>query len=490
MAGAMESAAISHGRGIVLPRGRELFSLALILFSLVIVQPTGVVSTQTASNISWLHTSSTHTYNELGEIVSLHGVNFVSDQGQGITLADIQYVKQLGFNAFRYQIYWGLIQPYNETLNGIDESYFASGKYPLNVGLDQLVNWAVQENMYFIICLFWTQWRPPPNWAFPTLSDDPSRYAALISGSAVKERTGIVNTWKYIANRYRDIPNVIFEILNEPNVPDTSLAGLSYKTFNEQIISAMESVETHPHLKIIELLRISGNAFEITEGASDVNMLNVLWATHHYEPMNSFDPNGKYWRSESFTWHNQLFPVGSGNGTTFVAWRTIRVAEKIHSWNKPWIITEFSKDVTQANWKYWYDITLKTMKEYDIAGWVFHLYCSNPSIEPGWNINAPATQQRVMEVLGPYLEMAGMSASTTASTTLSLTTRTPTATTVSMSSSITSTVIPTTVFMTATVTPQTATQTVTQPVVTVTEARGQIAWKSQPDHDYSKFGKS
>jgi hypothetical protein len=191
-------------------------------------------------------------------------------------------------------------------------------------------------------------------------------------------------------------------MLNEPYVSDRTLAGNPYKTFNEQIISAIESVETHSHLKIVELLNDAG-WMEILDYALDLNKQNVLWATHNYAPMYDWNPDGSYYVDSAFTWNGQYYPAGWSNATIYTAWRIIVRAEKIHSWNKPWINTEFSKVTTQTGWQIWYNTVLSVFAQYNITGWTFHCYSSAPSKEGGWNINDPATQQAIMNVIRPFM---------------------------------------------------------------------------------------
>jgi len=351
----------------------------------------------------WLHTSGSYIYDQNNQIISLHGANIQFGAGQGFTMSDIDNLKGSGFDTIRMPVYWGLVQPYDESSNGIDQSYFTAPRSPSSApSLDAVVNQALQDDTYVIIILAWTPTWGPPSWAFRGISGDSQRYATLINGTASKERTGIVNTWKYIANRYGNFPNVIFELLNEPNVADTSLAGNSYKAFNEQIISAIESAEIHSHLKMVELLTKTSTWEEILSGSVDINKSNVVWATHHYAPMNNWDPNGRYYHG-SFTWQGQNYPEGWGNGTIYVAWRVIQVANQIHSWSKPWMITEFSKDTTQTYWAKWLNVFLSLQAEESAAGWVFHCYAHDPQSESGWNINNPTTQQNIMSYLRPYL---------------------------------------------------------------------------------------
>lgn len=362
----------------------------------------GTISSST-TGVSWLHTSGLYIYDTAGKRVNLYAVNVAYGGGDGISLEDIQKIKTLGFNTFRLHIYWGLMQPYNESSSGIDQSYFTTSKAPLKSGIDQVIQWARQENMYVIMTLLWTDTWTPPSWTFSGLTNYDQQYAALISGIATRENTGLRNCYNFLANRYKDTPNVIFEMMNEPCVLDRSLAGSPYKTFNENLISAIEAAENTSHLKIIELLNIDPAWEEILDTALDVNNTNVVWATHSYYPLNNWDPNMSYWHESSFNWHGQYFPQGWGNGTEYVAYRLIIIADKIHSWNRPWINTEFSKVVTQTNWNLWFNTVLTTETENNITGWTLHCYSNNPDNEYDWNINNPTTQQLIMNVIRQYM---------------------------------------------------------------------------------------
>ena len=323
-------------------------------------------------------------------------------QENGVTLSDIQKVKAMGFNAIRLAIYWGLFEPNNEYLNSIDQSYFTTAKSPLQAGIDTVVNWAAQNNMYVILTLGWSEYYPPPTWAFPGITDSGQMNTGLISGSSARERTGYINLWQCIANHYSNTANVIFEFMNEPWVYDKTLAGTAYQTFNGQIISAMESVETQSHLKIIPLLFDSGWT-EILDEAVDVNKPNVLWSSHPYYPATGWNPNGSAYIDQSFTWNGQVIPQGWGTQTQYLAYRLIRLANKIHSWNQPWITTEFGKPVTQTAWDVWFKTELQVEADNNITGWALFCYTHDPNKDPGYNICNPTTGQQIMTVISPYM---------------------------------------------------------------------------------------
>jgi hypothetical protein len=221
-----------------------------------------------------------------------------------------------------------------------------------------------------------------------------------------------MNTWKYIANRYRNVPNLVIELINEPqvlsNAPNFSysLAGSAYKTFNENIISSIESVETTSHLKLVEPLFDlgTGNRWDpMVDGAMDVDKTNVAWAFHFYNPMTGWDPNGSYWH-ESFTWRGQYYRQASANGTIYVIWRITRVCDKIRTWNKPLTVTEFGKNTqTETYWKEWYQLVLDTLSVYAPSGYIIHEYGRDPQFNPGFNLVNPTTQQSVLPIVMPYL---------------------------------------------------------------------------------------
>jgi hypothetical protein len=250
-----------------------------------------------------------------------------------------------------------------------------------------------------------SEYEPPPAWAFPSTTDTDARWASLLNGTATKEMTGLTNVWRYVADRYKNVPNIIFELFNEPSVLNNSLAGNAYKTFNENIISAIESVETKSHLKVVQFLISDPDWKEIVDGATDLNKTNVAWAFHYYAPMTGWDPNATYWH-ESFTWLGKQYLEGWGNGTAYVIWRISRVGDKVHSWNKPLLITEIAKDTTQTYWKEWYQTVLSTLSDYAPSGWIILQYSYNPRFQSGWNLNSPTIQQLVLPVVMPYLKRA------------------------------------------------------------------------------------
>lgn len=205
----------------------------------------------TTGSISWLHTCGTEICDEQNQPVKLLGPNFTGD-GKGLELTDIQKIKAWGFNSIRVMITWKRLQPYGEGLDGIDARYFRGiNDFPLFHGLDEVMNWLVSENMYLILTLRAGGESGPtmPSWAFPNILDEKQRETALIlNENGSRERTGIMNTWKYIADRYRNVPNLVIELVNEPQVLTNAttnyiLVGSAYKTFNENIISSIESVE-------------------------------------------------------------------------------------------------------------------------------------------------------------------------------------------------------------------------------------------------------
>jgi len=355
------------------------------------------------SQVTWLHTCGTEICDEQNQPVKLYGPNFVGGDGKGLGLADIQRIKALGFNTIRVMMPWGRLQPFGQGLNGTDVRYFTGiDDFPLYHGLDEVMNWTIRERMYLILTVWWSAKEPPPAWAFPNITDNNQRNSALIlDGDASKARTGLMNLWKFIANRYRNIPNLVLELLNEPFVmptaPNYSVAGSAYKTFNEDIISSIESVETRSHLKLVEPLIRGDLSEEIVDGAMDIDKTNVVWAFHYYAPITDWDPNGSYWH-ESFTWHGQYYPAGWNNGTIYVTWRITRVCDMIRAWKKPLMVTEFAKDTTQTYWKEWYQLVLSILSDYVPSGLILHQYASDPQYEAGWNINNPTTQEKLMAI--------------------------------------------------------------------------------------------
>jgi hypothetical protein len=407
---------------------RVLWSVASALLILTIAMTMSAIeafAAQTSQvptgSASWLHVCGTEICDEQNQPVKLLGVNFIGEDGNGLERADLQKLKASGFNTIRVMIAWKRLQPYGEGLNGIDTRYFTgTDNFPLLHGLDEVMNWFVSENMYLILTLRAGGESSPtmPPWAFPNLTDENQRETALILNETARERTGIMNTWKYITSRYRDVPNLIIELVNEPQVLSNptsySLIGSAYKTFNENIISSIESVETKSHLKTVEPLIDLGTGDNWDwpmQGAMDVDKANVAWAFHYYQPMTGWDPSGSYWH-DSFTWNGQYYPQSRDNGTIYVIWRITRICDTLRAWNKPLMVTEFGKDTTQTYWKEWYKLVLSTITSYGASGWIIQQYCHNPQYivdNAGWNIGNPTIQQSVLPIVMSYLNSQWLS---------------------------------------------------------------------------------
>lgn len=153
------------------------------------ISSSGSISNASESS-SWLHISGVYIYNSVGKRINLHAVNIQYGGGdQEMNLSDIQRIKSLGFNTLRLGLYWRLMQPYNETLGGIDQSYFTTAKAPLGVSVDQAISWAVQENMYVIVLIAWTETWTPPSWAFSGVQNYDKQFTALFNGTATREKT-------------------------------------------------------------------------------------------------------------------------------------------------------------------------------------------------------------------------------------------------------------------------------------------------------------
>ena len=363
--------------------------------------PTPTAAPPPTTGVSWLYTSGQNLYDQSGRQFKLFMPNFVIGSGNGITLADLQKLKSLGFNGIRVGVYWEAAEPNGPT---VDNAIFTTGKAPLSgIGLDTIINWAQQQNMYVLFSVSTTGEFGVPSWAFPGVTDVSTRNANMFTGAAPRETQGLYNLYAAMASHYKNTANVIFELLNEPQVKTASIGGTPYANWNTAAISAMEAVETTRHIKIIELLMLNPAYTEILDQAIDVNKPNVIWCTHNYSPLNSWNPTGSYYRSSAYVWNGKTIAAGTGNGTQYVQWRSYLSATKVHSWNKPWISTEFSKSTSQTGYPIWFDATMKSMVQYNIVGWTIHCYNHAPSAEAGWNINDPTTQSRIMPLLKPYM---------------------------------------------------------------------------------------
>ncbi len=159
-----------------------------------------------------------------------------------ITQADIQKIRDMGFNSIRVWAYWGLIQPNGPT--SINTDYFTStgNVEPLGISLDSVVNWAAQAGMYVEICAVYTSYYGAPSWAGLASGDaagNPSAGNAIIQNQN-NVQAGINYMYQWMGQHYASYSNVIFEGFNEMVVSDTSLAGSAFADFNNGWVSAVD----------------------------------------------------------------------------------------------------------------------------------------------------------------------------------------------------------------------------------------------------------
>jgi hypothetical protein len=320
------------------------------------------------TNAPWLHTSGQNIYDD-NKQVKIYACVIQDGCGNHLTQADLQKIKNMGFNAIRLFIEWGTVQP---TANTINTAYFtqASGSNTIGAGVDYVVNWAYQLGMYVVICPFWSDSWTPPSWATGVSSSTGDAHALLYN---TQVQSGVNFMYNWMAQHYSSNSNVIFESFNEISTTTDSDAT-AFANFNSGWISAIESGEgANSHLKIVQVLYHWGDEYNYVFSGPYVSgtHTNVMLATHDY-------------------------PLVDSSPQTCISFANY-FANTIHDAGYPWIDTEFSTAMGGT-----YD-TLQTattlMADRNVSGWMYYCYDSNAAHEGNWNINNPSNSASLLPIL-------------------------------------------------------------------------------------------
>jgi len=232
-----------------------------------------------------------------------------SPEKSWFTLADVKKMKKAGATCLEiHQIAIPELMPERNVPN---ESFFTKW-------VDVWVDWCTQNQMYCILTIMGIDGRA--DWAY-YLSLPPSLWEGITATPGATNRAAcdsivrdffdldiarqdincaaFINLWKFIANRYKDNPYVIFGIMNEPfwevNIPDEATAihlGQSYSTFMEQIVDGIQSTGATQKV-FIDLPFVWDSNWHNT--VKPVNRDNIVWEVHAYG--NMWEPNNRVFKA-------------------------------------------------------------------------------------------------------------------------------------------------------------------------------------------------
>ena len=113
----------------------------------------------------------------------------------------------------------------------IHPEYWENDEYYLWRYLDPIVGWAVENNKYVILDMhFIGNIEDASSKEMPTIKKEPVEFS--------------VEFWNMVANYFRDVPNVIFELYNEP-------AGISHKRWAENATMLIDIIRSYSAEQII-----------------------------------------------------------------------------------------------------------------------------------------------------------------------------------------------------------------------------------------------
>ena len=183
-----------------------------------------------------------------------------------ISEADIQRIKELGFNSVR-----PALNARRFLTEGDDPVYVEEG-FTL---LDNLIDWCRKHDLYVIIDMHGA----PGGQTGANIDDSPQDLPELFMD--VKNQDRLVDLWVKIAQRYKDEPTVAaYDLLNEP-LPQRTGAAEKYKHLVEplyrRITAAIRKVDSR-HMITLEGVDWSNDWSIFSEPFDD----NVFYQFHYY----------------------------------------------------------------------------------------------------------------------------------------------------------------------------------------------------------------
>jgi len=231
-----------------------------------------------------------------------------SPEESWFTIDDVRRMKEAGANLV--EIHINPLTHLMPARNVVNEAYFSTW-------IDTWVDWATQYQMYIILDITgigarwdWEITLTFPDWLWEGLYTTPTtkaQYDAIMRDffdlDVAKQdinREAFVNLWKFIANRYKDNPYVMFSIMNEPfcgaefmgPTDDNIALGQSYSTYMERIVDAIRSTGAQ-QLVFINKPYLWDSQWRMA--VQPVNRDNIVWEDHAYVGQSPWDFN--VWKS-------------------------------------------------------------------------------------------------------------------------------------------------------------------------------------------------
>ncbi|NJO92090.1 MAG: cellulase family glycosylhydrolase [Chloroflexia bacterium] len=183
-----------------------------------------------------------------------------------ITEADIQRIKELGFNSVRPALNSRLFITEEENPKFIDEGFIL---------LDSLINWCKNHNVYVIIDMHGA----PGGQTGQNIDDSPKDEPELFMYE--KKQDLLVEFWQKIAEKYKNEPIVAaYNLLNEP-LPEHTGAAEKYKhmlvPLYERLIKEIRKID-QKHMITIEGYNWSNNWSLFSKPLDN----NIFYQFHYY----------------------------------------------------------------------------------------------------------------------------------------------------------------------------------------------------------------
>jgi len=289
------------------------------------------------------------TYSVIQELDSRFGIaeeqSLIGTYQQNwITAADLDNIKNAGFNCVRVPVWWGMFYP----IDNVSNSGWRSDAF---TELDWLVNAAAARGIYVIIDMHGVV-------GSQSTSGDTGQQNLNAYWTNGNDQGNTAYMWWQIANHYNGNPTVAaYDVMNEPiNAPSNTAVISAYSSLYNSIRSADPN-----HIVIME--GTWGNwDWSMLPNPSSEGWTNVAYEMHEYQ----------YNQSESVVEQGSVNQVNDFNNHA--------------SYNVPGYIGEFNDMYNDSS------VWNASLLDYNLAGlsWTMWSYKSTNALNPSnWGLYAP-----------------------------------------------------------------------------------------------------
>ena len=235
-----------------------------------IFSSSGTVYYGTGPAISWLHTTPRYLKNENNETVLLRGVSwyetYVTDTWNWDPYLRAERVKSAGFNTVRLPLAWNTDPSWNAWKRNEQYRNF----------IYSVVNACVANDLYIILDFH-------NCWLGYTLFPQGEQEQFFTNSTTIQDWC---NWWGELANRYKDTPNVLYELFNEPRGGTSEVVKNNYRPAMEQAVQAIQGNNSRALILVSDW-----QMNQVHDAFLTPEYPNIVYVFHRYKEFDGWQSN-------------------------------------------------------------------------------------------------------------------------------------------------------------------------------------------------------